>query len=67
MWVQNDSLTVQRYIILIGDFDSYLRNSLGKRALHEPNERGLKLNEFDNYFNLCAIKLARQCSGPVFC
>ena len=32
-----------------------LGNSLGDKSTREPNQRGLKLLELANYFNLCPI------------
>ena len=43
-----------------------LGNSMGHRAPYEPNQRGLKLAEFANYFNFCPVHLLKQCSGPVY-
>ena len=31
----------------------------------EPNQRGLKLTEFANFFNLCPLNLLKSCIGPV--
>ena len=35
---------------------------LGDRGLDEPNNRGLKLIDFANYFNLCLLQI---CRGPL--
>ena len=43
-----------------------LGNSMGDRAPYEPNQRGLKLAEFANYFNFCPVHLLKQCSGPLY-
>ena len=66
LWALYESLSVQGYTILMGDFNCDLGNSMGDRAPYEPNQRGLKLAEFPNYFNLCAVNLLKQCSGPVY-
>ena len=66
LWALYESLSVQGYTILMGDFNCDLGNSMGDRAPHEPNQRGLKLAEFANYFNLCPVNLLKQCSGPVY-
>ena len=42
----------------MGDFNGDLGNSLG-----EPNQRGLKLLEMADYFNLFPIKLLGLCDG----
>ena len=66
LWALYESLSVQGYTILMGDFNCDLGNSMGDRAPYEPNQRGLKLAEFANYFNLCPVNLLKQCSGPVY-
>ena len=66
LWALYESLSVQEYTILMGDFNCHLGNSMGDRAPYEPNHRGLKLAEFANYFNLCPVNLLKQCSGPVY-
>ena len=60
LWALYDSL----YVIVMGDFNGDLDNSLGDKAKHEPNQRGLKLLDFANYFNLCPVNLMRTCHGP---
>ena len=56
LWALYESLSVQGYTILMGDFNCDLGNSMGDRAPYEPNQRGLKLSEFANYFNLLSSK-----------
>ena len=41
-----------------------LSNSLGNKSIKEPNQRGLKLFEFANHFNLCSVDLLETCQGP---
>ena len=41
----------------MGDFNCDFGNSLGHKAKHQPNQRGLKLLDFANYFNLCPVIL----------
>ena len=48
----------------MGDFNPDLGNSIGDKAKHEPNQRGLKLLDFANYFNLCPVNLMGTCHGP---
>ena len=45
LWALYESLSVQRYTILMGDFNSDLGNSMGDRAPFEPNQRDLKLDD----------------------
>ena len=60
LWELYDSL----YVIVMGDFNGDLDNSPGDKAKHEPNQRGLKLLDFANYFNLFPVNLMRTCYGP---
>ena len=48
----------------MGDVNGDLGNSIGDKAKHEPNQRGLKLLDFANYFNLCPVNLMGTCHGP---
>ena len=57
LWALYDSLSVKGYVILMGDFNRDLGNSLGEKSASEPNQRGLKLLEMADYFNLCPINL----------
>ena len=41
----------------MGDFNGDLGNSLGDKAKHETNQRGLKLLDFANCFNFCPVNL----------
>ena len=40
----------------MGGFNGDLGNSLGNKDRREPNQRGLKLLDLTNYFNLCPVK-----------
>ena len=57
LWELYDSLSANVFVIVMGDFNGDLDNSLGDKAKHEPNQRGLKLLDFANYFNLCPVNL----------
>ena len=52
-------------VILMGDFNGDLGNSLGDKGKHEPNEHGLKLLSFANVFNLSPVNLMNMCTGPL--
>ena len=52
LWALYDSLSSNCKVILMGDFNGDLGNSLGDKGKREPNERGLKLLSFANVFNL---------------
>ena len=49
----------------MGDLNGDLRNSLGDKGCYAPNDRGLRLLDFANYFNLCPINLLSICSRPL--
>ena len=63
LWALYDSLSVKGYVILMGDFNGELGNSLGEKSAREPNQRSLKLLEMADYFNLCPINLFGLCDG----
>ena len=52
-------------MILLGDFNGDLGNSLGDKGKKGPNDRDLLLPDFANFFNICPINLLRRCKGPL--
>ena len=64
LWALYDSLSVNWFVIVMGDFTGDLGNSLGDKANHEPHQRGLKLLDFANCFNLCPVHLMGTCHDP---
>ena len=58
-------------MILLGDFNGDLGNSLGDKSKKEPSERGLLLLlDFSKSFNIChvnllLVNLLKQCKGPL--
>ena len=38
---------------------------MSDKGCYAPNDRGLRLLDFANYFNLCSINLLSICSGPL--
>ena len=52
-------------MIVMGDFNGSLENSLGERGHYAPNDRSVKLLDFANYFNLCPTNLLSTCRGPL--
>ena len=64
LWALYDSLSVKGYVIVMGDCNSDLGNSLGDKNTGEPNQRGRKLLEFADYFNVCPVNLLGSCGGP---
>ena len=52
-------------MILLGDFNGDLGNSLGDKDKKKPNDRGLLLLDFANFFNICPVNLLKQCKGPL--
>ena len=52
LWALYDSLPSNGKVILMGDFSGDLGNSLGNKGRRESNQRGLKLLDLANYFNV---------------
>ena len=65
MWALYESLSSRGMVLIMGDFNGNLGNSLGDKGKREPNLRGLKLLDFANYFNLCPVNLMKMCTGPL--
>ena len=65
LWALFDSLSKTGFVIVMGDFNGNLGNSLGERGHYAPNDRGIKLLDFANYFNLCPMNLLSTCRGPL--
>ena len=64
LWTLYDSISVKCYVIVMGDCNGDLGNSLGDKSTREPNQSGCKLLEFGDYFNLCPVNLVGSCGGP---
>ena len=64
-WALHDSLSADSFVLVMGDLNGDLGNSLGDKGLKEPNEHGKLLLDFANYFNLCPINLLTICDGPL--
>ena len=60
-----NALSAECFVIIMGDLNGDLGNSLGDKGCYAPNDRGLRLLDFANYFNLCPINLLSICSGPL--
>ena len=65
MWALYESLSSRGIVLIMGDFNRDLGNSLGDKGKREPNLRGLKLLDFANYFNLCTVNSMKMCTGPL--
>ena len=65
LWALYDTLSTDGYVIVLGDFNGDIWNSLGEKGKKEPNQQGLKLTEFANFFNLSPVNLLKSCIGPV--
>ena len=63
LWSSYDSLSADSFVILLGNFNGVLGNSLGDKGKKEPNDRGLLLLDFANFFNICLVNLLEQCKG----
>ena len=60
LWALYDSLSADGFAILLGDFNGDLGNSLGDKGKKGPNDRGLLLLDFANFFKICPINLLRK-------
>ena len=56
---------LKAFVIIMGDLNGDLGNSLVDKGCYAPNDRSLRLLDFANYFNLCPINLLSICSGPL--
>ena len=65
LWALYDSLSDKGHVLVSGDFNGDLGNSLGDKGKYPPNQRGSKLLDFANYFNLCPENLLSNCNGPL--
>ena len=65
LWTLYDSLSADGFVILLGDFNGDLQNSLDDKGKKSPDDRGLLLLDFANFFNICPINLLRRCKGPL--
>ena len=65
LWALYDSLSAKGLVIIIGDLNGDLGNSLGGRGKYEANDRDLKILEFINFFNLCPVNLLPTSCGPL--
>ena len=61
LWALYDSLSADGFVILLGDFNGDLGNSLGDKGKKEPNDRGLLLFDFADFFIICPANLLKQC------
>ena len=52
-------------MLVLGDFNGDLGDSLGDKGKYPPNQRGSKLLDFANYFNLCSANLLSNCDEPL--
>ena len=55
LWALYDSLSTEGFVIIMGDLNDDLGNSLGDKGCYAPNDRGLRLLDFANYYNLSPI------------
>ena len=58
-------LSPDSYVIVLGDFNGDIGNSLGEKGKKEPNQWGLKLTEFASFVNLSPVNLLKSCIGPM--
>ena len=56
---------LQPITVIIGDFNGALGYLGGNRICSEPNQRGKRIDEFFNFFNLSAVNLGKSCACPL--
>ena len=62
LWALYDTLSTDGYVIVLGNVNGDIGNSLGGKGKKEPNQRGLKLTVFANFFNLSPVNLLKSCT-----
>ena len=65
LWALYDSLSDKGHVLVLGDFNGDLGDLLGDKGKYPPNQRGSKLLDFANYFNLCPANLLSNRNGPL--
>ena len=65
LWAFYDSLSDNGHVLVLGDFNGDLGDSLGDKGKYPPNQRGSQPLDFTNYFNLCPENLLSKCDGPL--
>ena len=50
LWALYDSLSDKGHVLVLGDYNGDLGDSLGDKRKYPPNQRGSKLLDFANYF-----------------
>ena len=64
LWALYYSLSAGEYVLILGDLNGDLGDSLGDKGNYEPNQHGLKLLDLADFFSLCPVNLLGSCSGP---
>ena len=57
--------TDKGHLLVLGDFNGDLEDSLVDNGKYPPDQRASKLLDFENYFNLCPANLLSNCDGPL--
>ena len=65
LWALYDSLSTRGYVLILGDFNDDLGNSLGNKGNYNPNQRGLKLPDLVTFLNFGAVNWLESCSSPL--
>ena len=65
LWALYHSLSARGYVLISGDLNGDIGNSLGDKGSYESNQRGLKLLDLVDFFNLCPVNLLGSCSGSL--
>ena len=65
LWALYDSLPDKGHVLVLGDFNGDLGDSLGDKGKYRPNQSGSKPLDFANYFNICPANLLSNCDGAL--
>ena len=65
LWALYDSLSNKRHVLVLGNLNGDLGDSLGDNGKYSPNQHGSRLLDFANHFNLCPANLLSNCDGPL--
>ena len=65
LWALYDSLSDKGHVLVSGDFNGDLGDSLGHKRKYPPNQRGSKLLDFANFCKLCPANILNNCDGPL--
>ena len=57
LWSLYDSLSTESLVVVMGDLNADMRNTVGDKSTRESIRRGKKLLEFVHYFSLFPVNV----------